>query len=80
VFAPFTVIVFGNAKALGFGKGNAPALRLRNGGVAMQGGGRRAQVAYVIGLVNANIAREGLGQIGFPRATKPPLSDELVPC
>jgi hypothetical protein len=86
VFAPFTVIVFGNAKALGFGKGNAPALRLRNGGVAMQGGGRRAQgglsvgIAYVIGLVNANIAREGLGQIGFPRATKPPLSDELVPC
>ena len=23
---------------------------------------------------------KGLEQIGFPRATKPPLSDELVPC
>jgi len=51
-----------------------------------KGGERRAQgglsvgIAYVIGLVNANIAREGLEQIGFPRATKPPLSDELVPC
>jgi len=47
-----------------------------------KGGKRKAQrglsvgIAYVIGLVNANIAREGLGQIGFARATKLPLSDD----
>ena len=31
VFAPFTVIVFGNAKALGFGKGNGHALAFDRG-------------------------------------------------